>query len=112
MSMTMSEKLEFIRAGYTKDEIEAMGQDEAPPAADPVQPQEEAPPAADPAPPQEEAPPAGDSDTMAQLIGEMKLLREAIYGRRLSGQQMEEMGGDPLDEFIRRFNEPPKKKGE
>lgn len=109
--MTASEILELVRAGYDKSEIAAMSSEHATPPASPVVDPIET--VEDPAPAEPPASEIGGSDAISQLISELKLTREAIYGRRTGAQGMgEPVTETPIDEWVRRFNAPPQKKGE
>ena len=79
--MNYNEILELVRAGFTRDEINAMqapapAPQPEPPAADP-QPAE--PPAADPQPEPVAAPPATETEKLLrELLGGMSALTKAV----------------------------------
>lgn len=78
--MNYNEILELVRAGYTRDEINAM-QDPAPaPQSEPpADPQPAEPPAADPQPEPVAAPPATETEKLLrELLGGMSTLTKAV----------------------------------
>lgn len=84
--MNYNEILELVRAGYTRDEINAMqapapAPQPEPPAADPpaADPQPAEPPAADPQPEPVTAPPATETEKLLrELLGGMSTLTKAV----------------------------------
>lgn len=103
--MTLDERLTLIRAGYTKEEIQAMEQ----PAADPAPEQ----PAADPAPEQQAADPAPEQQTPAPaqdpILAALDRLTNTIISRNINQtvtQPAERTPEDALAEIIA----PPNKK--
>ena len=81
--MNYNEILELVRAGFTRDEINAMQAPTTaePPAADPpaADPQPAEPPAADPKPEPVAAPPATETEKLLrELLGGMSTLTKAV----------------------------------
>lgn len=78
--MNYNEILELVRAGFTRDEINAMqAPTPAPPPEPPADPQPAEPPAADPQPEPVAAPPATETEKLLrELLGGMSTLTEAV----------------------------------
>lgn len=78
--MNYNEILELVRAGYTRDEINAMQTaTSAPQPEPPADPQPAEPPAADPQPEPVAAPPATETEKLLrELLGGMSTLTKAV----------------------------------
>lgn len=104
--MKSEEVLLLVKAGYTRQEIEAM--DQAPAPAAPVEDQAQPAPAADPVPPaQNPAPVTNDNNAILEAINALGAkMTAAMQAASLGAAMMQAPAGDTLESVMAQIIQP------
>lgn len=106
--MKSDEILLLVRAGYTRQEIEAMDQAPAPAPAAPAADQAQPAPAADPVPPaQDPAPVTNDNNAILEAINALGAkMTAAMQAASLGAAMMQAPAGDTLESVMAQIIQP------
>lgn len=106
--MKSDEILLLVKAGYTRQEIEAMDQAPAPAQAAPAADQAQPAPAADPVPPaQDPAPVTNDNNAILEAINALGAkMTAAMQAASLGAAMMQAPAGDTLESVMAQIIQP------